>query len=268
MRPILFDALEHGDQRVPTDCQPRLRGDLHVFRDTRQQEAGELSLVFDVGVFLSLRDFEQRRLGDEQMSPIDHLAHVPEEESQDEGADVRAVDVGVRHDDDLVIAQFLDREIACAYARPQGRDHHADLFGREHFVEPGLLHVEDLPLEREDGLEAPVASLLGRAAGRVPLDEIDLGELRIALLTVCQFSRECSRVEGSFTPRQIARFPSSFTGARGIDDLFDDALHLARVFLEVFSEALVHHLLDPGFNVGRDELVFGLRGKFRVANFY
>jgi hypothetical protein len=37
---------------------------------------------------------------------VDQLRHLPVEEREQQRADVGAVDVGVRHDDDLVVAQL------------------------------------------------------------------------------------------------------------------------------------------------------------------
>ena len=99
------------------------------------------------------------------MAAFDHFLHVAEEERQDQRADVRAVDVGVRHDDDLVVAELLDGEVVAADARAEGSDHQADLVGGEHLVEARLLHVENLSLQRKNRLEAPVAALLRGAAG-------------------------------------------------------------------------------------------------------
>src|SRR4028119_2288630 len=46
-------------------------------------------------------------------------------------------------------------------------------------VEAGALGVEDLALERKDGLHVPVAALLGRAAGRVTFGQEQLAFGRV-----------------------------------------------------------------------------------------
>ena len=66
---------------------------------------------------LALLDPVQRRLRDEHVAALDQLLHVPEEERQQQRADVRSVHVGVGHDDDLVVAQLGDVEIRQADAR-------------------------------------------------------------------------------------------------------------------------------------------------------
>jgi hypothetical protein len=58
---------------------------------------------------------------------------------------VAAVDVGVGHQDDLVVAKLLDVEAALADAAAERRDERADLGAREHLVEARALDVQDLP---------------------------------------------------------------------------------------------------------------------------
>jgi len=77
------------------------------------------------------------------MAALDQLRHLPIEERQDQRADMRAVHVGVGHDDDLVIAQLLDVELVAADAGAKRGDQRADLFGGQHFVEARPLDVED-----------------------------------------------------------------------------------------------------------------------------
>jgi hypothetical protein len=108
---------------------------------------------------------------------------VAEEEREQQRADVAAVDVGVRHQDDLVIAE-LTEVLLLADARAERGDQRGQLLRRQHAIEADLLDVEDLAAQREDRLERAVAALLGRAACRLTLDDEQLGLLRVALLTV------------------------------------------------------------------------------------
>ena len=96
-----------------------------------------------------------------------------EEEREDEGADVRAVYVRVGHDDDLVVARLLYVQLV-ADAGAQGADDGEDLVVGEHLVYARLVHVDDLAAQRQDGLEAAVAGLLGGAAGRIALYQVEL----------------------------------------------------------------------------------------------
>src|SRR5881628_195953 len=119
-------------------------------------------LLFFVGVelFLALGDPVQRRLRDIDVPRIDQELHFLVEEREEQGADVRAVHVGVRHDDDLVIARVVDLEVL-TYARADRGNDGPDFLVGQDLVDPRLLHVEDLASQREDRLEAAVPTLLG-----------------------------------------------------------------------------------------------------------
>ena len=205
-----------------------------------------------------MRDLEQRRLRDEQMPSIDHFAHVAEEEGQNQGADMRSVHIGVRHDDDAVVAELGDVEVAGSDARAEGGNHQPDFFGGEHLVEPGPLDVEDLSFERKDGLEATIPPLLGRAACGVALDEVDLAEAGVALLAVGQLAGKGGGVESALPAGQVAGFSCGLASAGSLDDFVHNAADFARVLFEELAEPLPDHLLHPGLDVGGDQLVFGL----------
>ena len=76
----------------------------------------------------------ERRHRDVHVALLDQLRHLPVEERQDQRADVRAVDVGVRHHDHAVIAELLEVELV-AEARADRGDHRLDLVVREHLVD-------------------------------------------------------------------------------------------------------------------------------------
>ena len=61
----------------------------------------------------------ERRLRDVDVAALHQHRHLPVEEGQQQGADVRAVHVGVGHDDDAVVAQLVGVEVFSADARAQ-----------------------------------------------------------------------------------------------------------------------------------------------------
>ena len=131
---------------------------------------------------------EEGGVGDVEVAVVDELGHLPVEEREQQRADVRSVDVGVGHDDDAVIAQLRNVEVVAADAAPERRDHGLDLVAAEHLVEARLLDVQNLALDRQDGLEPPIASLLRRPARRLSLDDVELAVRRIALLAIGELS--------------------------------------------------------------------------------
>jgi hypothetical protein len=104
---------------------------------------------------------------------------------------MRAVDIGISHDDDLVVAQLRDVEVisvAFREAAAETVDHRLDLGIGQDLVDAGLLDIQNLAADRQDGLVIAVAGRLGRAAGGISLDDENLASGRIAALAVRELS--------------------------------------------------------------------------------
>src|SRR3546814_3824432 len=89
----------------------------------------------------------------------------------------RSVDIGVGHDDDACGAQIVG-DAVLAGAAAQGLDQIGNLQIGEDLGGGGAGDVEDLAANRQDRLRLAIARLLGRAAGRIALDDEDLGARR------------------------------------------------------------------------------------------
>ncbi len=144
---------------------------MNVLRGPAQNLAHKLLVILDVFLALAFLDAVERGLGDEHMATVDQVRHMPEEEGEQKRPDVRTVHVGVRHQDHLVVAKLGDIEVVLADARADGRDHRADFFVRQHLVVAGLLNIQDLAFEREDGLIAAVAARFRGPARGLALHE-------------------------------------------------------------------------------------------------
>jgi hypothetical protein len=108
------------------------------------EEILELGILLEVRLLVAHLHEVERRHGDVDVSAVEELRHVSVEEREDERPDMRAVDVRVRHHDDLVVAELGDVELL---ADP-GADHlheRLDLGVGEHLVDAVLLRVDDLP---------------------------------------------------------------------------------------------------------------------------
>ena len=138
-----------------------------------EQELLELALALDVDLARAVLHLVERRLGDVDEAPLDQLLHLPVEEGEHERADVGAVDVGVGHQHDLVVAEVVDLELVRNPGADR-RDQRLDLVVGENLVDPALLDVDDLAAQRQHRLRVPVAPLLRRAARRVALDDEQL----------------------------------------------------------------------------------------------
>jgi hypothetical protein len=80
-------------------------GHLHALELVAEQDVLELGLLLDVALGAAVLDLVERRLGDVDVAGLDELRHLAEDQRQHERPDVRAVHVGVGHDDDLVVAR-------------------------------------------------------------------------------------------------------------------------------------------------------------------
>ena len=99
---------------------------------------------------------------------------------------MRTIDVGIGHDDNLIVAQLIDigiLRILSIYteAYTDTLDDVHNRLGFEHAVPLYLLNVQNLTTQRQNSLEVAIATLLSRTTGRVTLDEEDFAYLRILL---------------------------------------------------------------------------------------
>ena len=133
-----------------------------------------------------------------------------------------------------------------------------DFLALEHAVFHGLLHVEDLTAERQDGLEVSVASLLGRAAGGVSLDEEQLADSSVLRRAVGQLSGQPAAREGRLTLHHLARLACRLTSGGREDHLVDDCFGLFRVLLQVVAERLAYSHVDSAHHLVVSELRLGL----------
>src|SRR5439155_7833495 len=139
---------------------------------------------------------------------------------------------------------------------PERRDEQSDFIVGQDLVVPRLLRVDDLAPEREDGLGAPIPSLLRRAAGRGSLDDETLTVLRVALRALGELRGESLVVHAPLA-RQLARLAGGLPRLGGAHALVDDLARRRRVFLEGFGELVVDDLLDEALDVAVAQL--GLR---------
>ena len=126
------------------------------------------------------------------------------------------------------------RRPSAADAGADRGDHRLDFGVLEHLIEARLLHVDQLAANRKNRLVTPVASLLGRAAGRIALDDVKLGQVGIALGAIGQFPGQTAAGERAFADR-FAGFARGFAGAGGRQDLVEDPFRDRRVLIEEAS---------------------------------
>ena len=151
-----------------------------------------VTLLIGIGIaviILALADTIQRRLCDIDMPLFDQRAHIAEEEGEQQGADMRAVDVRIRHDDDLVITELFGIELLTD-ARAERGDDRGELIVAVDLIETRFFDIEHLTPQGQDRLKFSVASLLGGAARGVTLYDVDLCLTAILRLAVGELTGE------------------------------------------------------------------------------
>ena len=98
--------------------------------DTRevplQQPILEVVFLLDISLVASRLHFVERRTRDVHVASFDQVAHVSEEEGENERPDVRAVDISVGHDNELVVPR-LGYVKVCADTGAHRGNHRFDL---------------------------------------------------------------------------------------------------------------------------------------------
>jgi hypothetical protein len=88
-----------------------------------------------------------------------------EEKRQDQPLDVRAIDIGVGHDYDLVVATFICIELVYIVRTSNSSvacdNDHSDGFAVQNFVDASLFNVDTFPKQRHNCLRFTVTPLLG-----------------------------------------------------------------------------------------------------------
>ena len=98
---------------------------------------------------------------------------------------MRTVDVGIRHNNDFAVTEFGDIKFT-ADTRAERKNDRNNLRRRINAVEPALFDVEDFAAQRENGLKLAVPPVLGCPAGRISLNEVQLGILHLPFVAVGQ----------------------------------------------------------------------------------
>src|SRR2546429_552782 len=137
----------------------------------RNQNLVQLDIIIDILFAFFSFDLIKRRLCDVNLAGAHQFSHLPKKESEQQGANMRTIDVRVRHDDDPTVAQLRDVEAAFVFAvailfrfadaRADRSDHRLNLIVLEKLILARFLDVDKLAANWQDRLITPIASLLG-----------------------------------------------------------------------------------------------------------
>ena len=142
---------------------------------------------------------------------FNQLGHIAEKEREQERTDMGTVHVGIRHDDDLMIADFIKVKILTD-AGSECCNNRLEFLIAHHLVKPSLFDVQHLSPQRQNRLCFTVAPLFCGTAGRITLYNIDLTFFRVFRRTIRELSRKSKAVKAAFPTSCFLCSPCCNTG--------------------------------------------------------
>ena len=213
---------------------------------------------------VALRQAVERRQRQEEMPVLDEPRHLAKEEGHQQRGDVGAVDIGVGHDDDPLVAQRL-LAVMRSGAGAERQDDVRQLLVGAHLVGRRAGDVEDLAAQRQDRLGLAVARLLGRAAGAVALDEEDLGAGGAVAGAIGELAGQPQFARRRLA-RQLALLPPPLALLGALGDAIQQHPRGRRIAAEPMVEMVLDGTLDEPRRLGGGEPLLGLALKLRIAD--
>ena len=169
--------------------------------------------------------------------------HLAVEESQQQRGDMRAVDIGVGHDDDALIAQVVAADILRPCRSPAPAPGRRVPGSAAAFRPPALATFRILPRKRQDRLGRAVARLLGAAAGAVAFDQENLGARGRIARAIGQLAGQAQLARRGLA-RDFFFLPLLETVLGLLDDELQQLVGFGRTFRQPMVEMIAHHILD------------------------
>ena len=198
---------------------------------------------------------------------VDQRAHIAEEEGQHQRADMRAVHIGIGHDEDLMVADFANIKLVADAGAQRGHDGH-QLVVAVDAVRAGLFDVQHLAPQRQDGLNVGVTAHLGRAACRIALHDKQFGLGGVFFVAVGQLAGHTVGFQRALAAHQLAGLLGGGAGAGGLGRFFQNRLRDGGVFLKELGQRLVNHIVDQALDEGVAQLRLRLAFKLRLLQFH
>ena len=175
-----------------------------------------------------------------------------------------AVDIGVGHDDDPVVAQLLAVKIA-AGAAAERQDQVVQFLVGAHLVRRRARHVQDLAAQGQHRLGRPVACLFGGTASRIAFDQEDFRVFARPRRTIGQFAGQ-AQARGGVGAFSVALGLAARPVLGLFDHMVDQPPRARRVAGQEMVEMVAHRLLDQAGGFRHAEPFLGLALELRVRD--
>ena len=180
---------------------------------------------------------------------------------------MRAVHIGIGHDEDLMVADFANIKLVADAGAQRGHDGH-QLVVAVDTVRAGLFYVQHLAPQRQDGLNVGVTAHLGRAACRIALHDEQFGLGGVFFVAVGQLAGHTVGFQRALAAYQLAGLLGGGTGAGSLGRFFQNRLRDGGVFLKELGQRLVNYIVDQALDEGVAQLCLRLAFKLRLLQFH
>ena len=223
----------------------------------------KLSIGIEVTHHFALTHTVQWWLRDVHITGIQNWTQVTVNQRQQQCPNVRAVDIGIGHDNQLVVAGLANVKVLTE-AGAHGREQRPDFFVGQNAFHAGLFNVQNLPPNWQDGLRQTTPTTLSGTAGGVPFDDEQFGDFWVLAGVIRQLPRQAGNFQSALAPRHFTRPLSSQTRLACEHCLVDDELGVSRVLHQVLVEVLAEHAVRDRPRIRVTKLGLGLSFKLRV----
>ena len=204
----------------------------HFARDLVALLVGERNL----GGFAA-RELIKGRNGRVDVALLNEGPHEAEEEREKKRSDMRAVDIGIGHDDDFVVTEFFEIKLV-SNARAKRCNDRLKLIISVDLIGSRLFDVQHLAPEGKNCLEPRVTSLRGRAACGVTLDDVNFGERGICIVAVAEFIGHLAGLQTGFSPDGFLCLSGRLSGAVCHHGFIQNRTGNGRIFLKERRELI------------------------------
>ena len=177
---------------------------------------------------------------------------------------MRAIDIGVGHDDYPVIAQRR-LVVTVAGAAAQCQQQIGKFLIAAQLVGRGRGDVQNLATQRQHRLGVAPARLLGGAARRIALDQEDFGIFPVGARAVGQFAGQAQPL-GCGLALGVLLLPALQPFFGLVDDEAQQLVRLFRLVGQPMVEPVLHRLFDKTGGMLGDQLFLGLALELRVTD--
>src|SRR5260221_6664 len=158
-----------------------------------------------------------------------------------------AIDIGVCHHDHLFVAQVLVA-IVRAGSAAERLQQIGELLVLRQLVLPGGRDVENLATQRQDRLRSAIPRLLRGAAGRIALDNEDLGALRGGIGAVGELAWK-TQLPHRALARDLLLLPAPDALLRAVNDEVEEFVGLSGIAGQPVVEWIPDRVLDDAGSI-------------------